>query len=230
MKRETHLVAACIGAGCAALLTFAVPLAAQQCLGLSMPRKIYIGAQARHILTSAQGHAPVYGGRAAMRFNAPRQIAVTTSLSIGAGPMRADSTAGMVSGYVALSGTLPTVNPAFSLCLAMGFDANGVDVTGRSSRAPGSGNGFVTLPLSIGAGYDIRFGLWTITPFVASSVARYYREDLQTTGTALQRGWDGNVTIGAAAAHGRLSFAATSRHGDHVREGARMAFETGISF
>jgi len=214
-----------------ALVTGASPLLAQSCLGIAMPRRTYASVESRNAWISDGRQAQVYGGRIAHRFETGAGIGITASLAGAGGSMRADSSAVYLSGLVAVSRTLPGLDDRLSACASLGLEVNGVDVPTHGRFIDGNGDGFASAPVTVGLGYDVRAGGWTITPFAAPSIARYAFESTLVADGAQQRGWDGYVTLGTSATIGRWSLGASSRYGDRaIRQRGRLALRAGVSF
>jgi len=207
------------------------PLLAQRCLGIAMPRRTYVGVETRHAWIGDGRQAQVYGGRLAHRFATGAGVGITASFSAAGGSMRGDSTAVHLSGFVAASRTLPSLDDRLSACVAIGIELNGVDVPTQGRFIDGNGDGFVSAPVTVGLGYDVRARGWTITPFAAPTIARYAFESASIAGGAQQRGWDGYVTLGSSASVGRWTLGASSRYGDRAtRSRGRLTLRAGVSF
>ncbi len=214
-----------------ALVTSASPLLAQRCLGIAMPRRAYVGAEIRHAGIADGRQIQVYGGRLAYRFEAGKGVGLTVSLTGAGGAMRGDSTAVQLTGLVAASRTLSGFDNRLSACVAAGYEINAVDAPSHGASNDGNDYGFASAPVTVGLGYDVRAGAWTITPFAAPSIARYAFDSTQFAGGAVQRGWDGYLTLGASAAAGRWSVGASSRYGDRAtKPRGRLTLRAGVSF
>ena len=109
-----------------------------------------------------------------------------------------------------------------------GFDAQATDFPGESKH---SSDGFGSIPMSVGFGYDLHMGAMTLTPFVAPTLAYYIFEAEGYKNGARQRGFDGYVTTGATAQFSRFSVGANWRKGDRsTGESSRLSLSTGVAF
>ena len=109
-----------------------------------------------------------------------------------------------------------------------GFDAQATDFPGERKH---SSDGFFSIPMSVGFGYDLHMGAVTLTPFVAPTLAYYIFEAEDYKNGARQRGFDGYVTTGATAQFSRISVGANWRKGDRsAGEGSGLSLSTGVAF
>jgi len=188
-----------------------------------MRGKNYIGADHREVWTGHGRQAPVWGGQYAHSFGG-----IVASIGGGGGGMKGDTTAIHVSGMLSTGMFVPQISENLSVCAGLGFDAQTTDYHGESRN---DADGFGSLPLSLGLGYDVRLGSLTVTPFAAPTLAYYGFESENYKNGARQWGWDTYVTMGATASFSRYSVGATYRNGDRsLGESGRFSFSTGVSF
>jgi len=199
---------------------------AQRCLGLPMTGRNYIGFEQRESWTGYGRQTPVYGGRYAHVFDAGSGVDVVASIGGGAGGMKGDTSAVHVSGMLATGRQI--AGTGLSVCAATGFEARSVDYPGESKH---DADGFGSIPVSLGVGYDMHLGPLTLTPFAAPTLAYYVFESERFEDGARQRGFDRYVTMGATASVSRFSVGASYRNGDtSLGKSGRTAFTAGVSF
>ena len=215
-----------IGIAAAAVLLSATPALAQSCLGLPMSGKNYIGFEQRESWTGYGRQTPVYGGRYAHNFDAGNGVGVIASIGGGAGGMKGDTSAVHVSGM--LSTSFQPKGSNLAMCAGAGFEARAVDYPGESDN---DGDGFGSVPVSLGLGYDVHMGSLTLTPFAAPTLAYYQFESRSFKSGDRQHGFDSYVTMGATASVSRFSVGASYRNGDRsLGQSGRFAFNTGVTF
>lgn len=199
---------------------------AQRCLGLPISGKNYIGMEQRESWSGYGNQTPVYGGRYAHSFDAGNGVGVIASIGGGAGGMKGDTSAVHVSGMLSTSKQL--TGTGLSVCAGAGFDARAVDFPGESKH---DGDGFGSVPVSLGLGYDMHLGALTLTPFAAPTLAYYEFKSDGFKNRDRQHGFDKYVTMGATASVSRFSVGASYRNGDaSLGKSGRMAFNAGVNF
>lgn len=202
------------------------PALAQRCLGLPMSGKNYVGFEQRESWTGHRRQTPIYGGRYAHEFDAGNGIGVIASIGGGGGGMKGDTSAVHVSGM--LSTSFQPTGSNLSMCAGTGFEARAVDYPGESKN---DADGFGSVPVSLGLGYDAHVGALTVTPFVAPTIAYYEFESGNYKDGNRQRGFDKYVTMGATASFNRFSVGTSYRNGDRsLGQSGRFAFNTGVNF
>jgi hypothetical protein len=212
----------------ATLLVASTQAHAQACLGLPVGARNYIGAEQQESWTAYRRQTPVWGGRYAHDFRTDKGVSVITSIAGGAGGMKADTSAIYVSGAVAATRHMTEWNKNLSLCAAAGFEAKATDYPGESRN---DSDGFGSVPLTLGFGYDLRMGALTLTPFAAPTLAYYQFESDRFNNSAKEHGWDSYVVMGATASFSRFSVGANYRNGDmSLGKSGRFGFNTGVSF
>ena len=209
----------------AATMLAATPAEAQRCLGLPMSGRNYVGFETRESWTGHRRQAPVYGGRYAHKFDAGNGVPVVATIAGGGGGLKGDTSAVNVSGMLS---TMAPVGRNLSVCASAGFQAQAVDYPGESQH---DADGFGSIPVSIGIGYDMHMGALTVTPFASPTLAYYEFESSRFDNGARQRGFDTYVVMGATASVNRFSVGTTYRNGDRsLGESGRFGFSTGVNF
>jgi hypothetical protein len=207
----------------AALIYASTDAYAQACFGTPMTSRNYVGYYQRESWTGHDRQTPVYGGRYAHAFGASKRVIASFSGAVGG--MKADTSAFHLAGMISTGGH---VSENMSVCAGTGFDAQATDFPGESKH---SSDGFGSIPMSVGLGYDLHMGAVTLTPFVAPTLAYYIFEAEDYKNGARQRGFDGYVTTGATAQFSRFSVGANWRKGDRsAGEGSRLSLSTGVAF
>ena len=202
---------------------------AQSCFGIPMTGKNYVGIEQRESWTGQGRQAAVYGARYANRFDAGAGVGIIASIEGAGGAMPGDSTAVHASASLSTSRRLSEIDRNATMCAGVGLEGRAFD---HPNDDEDDGDGFGSIPLSLGFGYDVHLGRLTLTPYAAPTIAYYQFESEPFRNGARQKGWDGYVTMGATAAlFERFSVGASYRNGDRsLGESGRFAFTSGVSF
>lgn len=97
---------------------------------------------------------------------------------------------------------------------------------------PDTGLARLSMPFTVGVGYDLRIGAATITPFVAPGIARYQtRSFVDNVRVTTAQGWDARFTAGTSLRLRELVLTTSRIRGEQgLPNRSRWAFAAGISF
>jgi len=170
----------------------------------------------------------VHGISYGHRFGAADRATHTTMVFRGSARPFDDVNAGVldVAGAVGLSHASRAVTGlSVAASAGVGVMAWGDDIakTGRMQ---------ITIPVTAGAGYDLRFRGVTLSPFAKATIARYdLRTYLDDERQSLDSGWDASYTSGVSVRLKEVVFTSTRIVGEHgMPERSRWAFSAGISY
>jgi hypothetical protein len=194
-----------------------------------MSSRTYIGLETRNSWTGHGRQDDVYGARIAHRFMDGKLGSLTASIEGAGTQVTRDTNAVHASVGLAYAKRLTSVLPKLSVCASSGLEIRALDFTEAN---PGDEDeGFVSIPLTMGLGYDVSLGALTLTPFVSPTIARYEFKSEGFANGAKQRGWDRYVTMGASLSLNRFSINGAYRNGDmSLGESGRWSFGSGVSF
>ena len=175
------------------------------------------------------GTSTLYGGRYGhqfgnaedeTRFSLLGQLAVRDRQDPTGGIVDVSVTAGWTRRWSELDADLSTTAAVGMSALAWGQDT------------PDTGLARLSLPLTVGVGYDLHLGSATVTPFVAPGIARFntrtYVDNVRVT---TEEGWDARFTAGTSLRLRELVLTTSRIRGEQgLPNRSRWAFAAGISF
>lgn len=217
------LVAAALGGGPALA-------AAQSAIGVPFIGNNHLSFYSTELTSDGVGTAmsTLYGGRYAHLFGDASERTRLSVIVQGAARDLEGGSAGVLDASITAAWTrrMDEVDGRLSATVAAGANALvwGVDEA--------DGVAHVSLPVSVGVGYDLKIGSATVTPFVKPGIAYYRaRSYLNDVRVGEDRGWDGLFTAGASLRLRELVLTTSRIRGEQgLPHRSRWAFAAGISF
>ena len=201
---------------------------AQQALGVPFIGDNHLTFYSAEMNRMGSGDAmtAVFGGTYARRFrDTDAPFRVTAGLR-GSARALDESEAGVID----VAGTVALTRDVWrGLSMAL---AGGIGTTLWGSDATNDGRIDTNVPLTLGAGYDLRVRSATITPFVAPSLVYYQtRNYVNDERVSKSDGIDGQVAAGVSIRLKEVVFTSSRIHGEHhASQGSRWVVSAGISF
>jgi hypothetical protein len=224
MSRVALLAALGLGVGAAGL-------AAQAPLGVPYIGNNHLSFYTTELTTDGlgPGTSSLYGGRYGhqfgqaeddTRFSLLGQVAARERQDPRGGILDVSLTAGWTRRWNQLDSRLSTTA------------AVGVSALVWAEDEPDTGLARLSLPLTVGVGYDLHIGSATLTPFVAPGIARFntrsYVNDVRVT---TDEGWDARFSAGTSLRLKELVLTTSRIRGEQgLPNRSRWAFAAGISF
>ncbi len=218
------LLAVGLGAGAAGL-------AAQAPLGVPYIGDNHLSFYSTELTTDGigTGTSSLYGGRYGHRFGQAEDATRFSLLGQVAGRERQDPRGGILDVSLSAGWTRrwDELDSRLSTTAAVGMSA-----LVWAEDEPDTGLARLSLPLTVGVGYDLHIGGATVTPFVAPGIARYNaRRYVDNVRVTTDEGWDARFTAGTSLRLKELVLTTSRIRGEQgLPNRSRWAFAAGISF